>query len=264
MKRDSSWTGLLERGGANYPNGGNGTGTMYFQYGRKDPIFGNTSTGFEDFSTYPYNDIIKDSSDPVASLLFAVNNPLTYITGSWGAWTIGNKYNPSTVDKGIVWMDPYTSNKNTDSPKTKSIFDPCPAGYVVPKSGIWNDFRSQDDTRPTTNINVSGSMLRGFPAFTSSNRGCYYWPYSEKDGVAVDAPSEPVYYPATGIKQPSGSVSGNTTTVYSMTSTIEKTTSMRSMSMTATDILTLKQMNRDDITINLAAPVRCVTERDVQ
>lgn len=246
--------------GANYPEKGNGTGTMYFQYGRKDPIFGNASTGFEKFSTYPYNDIIKDSSDPVASLLFAVNNPLTYITGSWGAWTIGNKYNPSTVDKGIVWMDPYTSSKNTDSPKTKSIFDPCPAGYVVPESGTWNDFRRQDASRPTTNINVSGSMFRNFPAFTSSNRGCYYWPYSEKDGAAVDAPSEPVYYPATGIKQPSGSVSGHTSTIYSMTSTIENSTHMRSMTITATTL----NLNRDDITINLAAPVRCVTERDVQ
>ena len=65
-------------GGANYPNGGNGTGTMYFQYGRKDPIFGNTSTGFEKFSTYPYNDIIKDSPDPVASLLFAVLSNIYY------------------------------------------------------------------------------------------------------------------------------------------------------------------------------------------
>lgn len=235
--------------GLGRPSGGNGTGSMYFQYGRKDPIFGSASYGYKGvFNKFSYKSIVDNDKDPKASLFYSINYPLIFITGGldkdgavsengWGAWTIGNKYCPEVVDTDILWMDP--------NPVEKSIFDPCPPGYCVPDAGVWSDFNSS-----TTNVNNPASP---FPAFGSINSGVYYWPLPH-DKI----PESPVYYPASGIIQGTGSNSG-TTTVYSVTSRRALKTTMSSMSITSS----LLSLSRGDIAMNLACPVRCVTVRDV-
>lgn len=197
---------------------GKGTGSMYYQFGRKDPFFGLDSYTFGKKWVLQSYEGIRDGApgDPEASVKYAIHNPLTFITTSERvAWTVGTKYNPSTFDGNIKWQDPYTSLQYVSSAggsaqlREKSIFDPCPAGYKVPDSDIWGDFRRQTDARPTTNVSVGSEMKRGFPLFSSVNKGMYYWPYSETGGVMDKAPEYAVYYPALGVIQQNGTSTYN-------------------------------------------------------
>ena len=186
-----------------------GNGTLYYQYGRKDPFFGNASTiylyGSKGFANEAYEGLNKD-----LTMSFVVQNPMTFITTKERvAWNMGSIYNPDSFDANILWQDPYTASTG------KSIFDPCPPGYCVPKSDTWSDFRPQyyvgrkdnqvtsvrKEQRPTTNIEPYEGMSRGFPSYSSTNKGCYYWPYSESDSTV---PTQPVYYPACGVLQNNG------------------------------------------------------------
>lgn len=232
------------------------SGVLYYQFGRKDPFFYSKSYGHDNFMIYPSADIIKDNTDPSATVMFAVNNPLTFISGDWGTWTKDNKYNPSTVDKSIVWMDPNTSPNYSSSPVSKSIFDPCPPGYCVAKNGTWNDFRMQSSANPTTNLNAGAEMIRKFEKF---NRGFAYWPYPTS-GSSIDVPEQTVFYPAVGVIQPAGnSWYGINTNVYVKSSTIASNTGQYILHANDDSL----NPARTDVTHTHGAPVRCVTVRDV-
>lgn len=241
---------------------GFGNGSVYYQYGRKDPFWGGQSYGFQSFGKEPIANHIS-SEDPVQSIIYSIQNPLKYFTSSgWDAWTTGNKYNPKPIDATLRWMDPYTSTKVYKTLAIeKSIFDPCPPGYCLPNNKIWADFRDQVQREPTTNVNsVPNSMIRDFPEFNSSISGCYYWPYPSEGLSAVIRPEELVYYPAIGLKQPSSSMS-NLGTVYCISANIgSNTESAGSMSSTSKEIRNV----RSDIGMNMAQPARCITLYDAE
>lgn len=233
-------------------------GAMYYQYGRKDPFFHSGSEGYENYDTRSSADIEGANSDPAAPVMIAVNNPLTFISSdSWGAWTTGNKYNPASMDNTILWMDPYTSSKYTSSPREKSLFDPCPPGYCVPKSGTWSDFKLNTETSPTTNINGGASPDRGFKPF---DQGFMYWPYPE--GGATDVlPDHPVYYPAAGVRQPNSTPTwyGLGNNIYMSTASMSSAIQVYTLHATTASV----RAARTDMGKNHGITVRCVTSRDV-
>ncbi len=240
--------------GTSYPEDGNGNGTVYFQYGRKDPFFGRKSVGFGVFGSEDYSDM--ESSLTVE---YAIHNPLKYIsTSSRTAWTSGNEYNPDSFDGTIIWQDPKT-RKGGENEGGKSIFDPCPAGYCIPKSSTWSDFRAQTTAKPTTNINSSEAILRGFPGFGSTNIGLYYWPYPSAGDISV--PTQPVYYPATGVIQNNNILSHYApgTTVYMHSDKAVSTNNPYYFNATLTSLGSNTGLGRAH-----GGQIRCVTERDVQ
>lgn len=250
---------IMDRNLGAWSNGFPGSklnGVLYFQFGRKDPFIHSSSYGHDNFKIYPSSDIVRDNDDPAATVMFAVNNPLTFISGDWGTWTKDNKYNPSKVDRSIVWMDPNTSSNYSSSPVTKSIFDPCPPGYCVAKNGTWSDFRAQDISNPTTNLKAGAVMYRGFKPF---DKGFSYWPYP-LSGSSIDVPEQIVFYPAVGVIQPAGNVwYGVNSNIYLKSSTINSNTTQNILHAHNGGI----SPSRTDITHTHGAPVRCVTVRDV-
>lgn len=249
-------------GALNVSDYSSGTGSVYYQFGRKDPIFGSGSYGWSSFGTIRHDEIVSAfPDDPTATLKSSVYNPLAYmVTSEWGPWTSGNKYNPDENDDTMLWLDPYTSTKKYFSlASAKSVFDPCPPGYCVPKISVWSDFRSQTEDKPTTNIGPVGYMLRGFEYYddASNGKGCRYWPYP-LTGSADDVPPSPVFYPSSGIIQNIYGSVGNTAIVYVMSA---NTSGKKNCYMFSTNSAE-PNFHRGDIGQNLAAPVRCITSRD--
>lgn len=111
---------------------------LFYQWGRKDPFLGSSSTiGIikEEDRIFPRalscpNDIWEDteSDEYHGTVSFAVENPTCFI-----------RYNDDNYD----WY--YTGDESTDKTRwaewTKTVFDPCPPGYVVPPGGnygVWS------------------------------------------------------------------------------------------------------------------------------
>lgn len=248
-----------------------GNGALYYQFGRKDPFFGQNSTGFID-NRVSYDNIPNTENDPAYTVKYSIYNPLTYIGRSQRmAWTENNKYNPEDYDPTMLWQDPYTSTLNNPAAiKEKSIFDPCPPGYCIPKRGTWSDFRSQEyksggniyrDSRPSTNITLTSSseMKRGFPGFyETKDWGTYYWPYEDSN---ENLPKEIVYYPCTGFKE-GRDVSSVEFYLYSMSANDWSQHSASCLTTSFSERTHEFSLNTQySVGKNLGMPVRCITSR---
>ena len=112
---------------------------LLYQWGRKDPFLGSSSIHYDTMAeaestiTWPY---AVESNSSTGTISYATANPTTFI-----------RYNSSNYD----WY--YTGDSSTDntrwttSESTKSIYDPCPAGWRVPdggSSGVWSKALGSD------------------------------------------------------------------------------------------------------------------------
>ena len=195
-------------------------GLLYYQFGRKDPIFFNSGIyKYPEGSTvHRYAAISKEVASVQNSVLYVVKNPLHFITTkemevntAHYPWNSDTKYNPTPYDKNIVWQDPATTFGGQREGQ-KSIFDPCPPGYRLPDSNIWSDFSPHVDSKGrkgTTNAFYEGYKIdeskyeRGYEPYHTI-RGLQYWPFF---GENILIPEDVVYYPASGYKNPvSGSI----------------------------------------------------------
>ena len=104
---------------------------LLYQWGRKDPFLGSSSISddVEAKSTITWPSAVSSNSSS-GTIAYATAHPTTFIT-----------YNSNNYD----WY--YTGSSSTDntrwttSDKTKSIYDPCPAGWRVPdggSNGVWS------------------------------------------------------------------------------------------------------------------------------
>jgi hypothetical protein len=132
---------------------------LLYQWGRKDPFLGSSSissdTEAESTITWP-SSIFSDSS--TGTIAYATAHPTTYIVEN------NNNYD---------WYYSGTSSTNnsrwTNSGKTKSIYDPCPAGWRVPDSGrgsVWvlpfGELVSYDYSYDSTNMGMNFAGKLGF------------------------------------------------------------------------------------------------------
>ena len=242
---DTEYRGYASSNGDN-----NGHGAMYYQFGRKDPMFGIQPL----FGQFGKTEVTEATLS--ASVRYSVMYPLNIMyPGQRSAWTLGNQYNPSTYDSSILWNDPETGT-NGSNKGGKSIFDPCPPGYCVPLKTTWSDFSKNDSKKPTTNARVEGAMLRGFYAYDETKgRGSYYWPYVEPYLDRI--PENPVFYPSSGYKDTGQSVSSVGDYLYSVSSNPSGTNTMHAFVHRRTDQSLDNQSS--SFQRNLAFPVRCIS-----
>ena len=137
----------------------------YFQFGRKDPE--PVVAGI----TY---------SSAKADVLKAVHNPTVHYSGWWENTSLGSVENP--------WNDPKLINRTghggDNCEQDKSIYDPCPPGWRVPRNGTWSGL-----TTATTE-------------YFSSPAGRYYYPEG-------DPGKGRIWYPAGGYRIHHGATWGN-------------------------------------------------------
>lgn len=155
-------------------------GQIHYQFGRKDPFPTATSLNSTIWGT---NISTRPSpADDQVLISAAVTNPVQYynrnITG--GNWAS----EASRVD--YIWNDPVGTVSGS-----KSIYDPCPAGWRVPVNGTWNSFNSTTTLSPLRDLGWGSG--RGIGSGSSQVNGLRYWP-----GTAASPAGGRVWYPASG------------------------------------------------------------------
>lgn len=138
---------------------------LLYQWGRKDPFLGSSSISASTVaaSTLSWPSAVSSSSS-TGTIAYSIANPTKFINGIEGS--------SSTYGD---WL--YSSRNNELWSTYKSIYDPCPAGWRVPDSGIWSK-AGFDDT-----------------AYDSINRGMMFaYPISTPDA----------WFPAAGVRDSLG------------------------------------------------------------
>lgn len=122
---------------------------LLYQWGRKDPFLGSSSisSSTRTKSTITWPSAVASSS-ATGTVDYAILNPTTFVTVSSSS---ENDWHYASRDN-TLW---------TTSDKTKSIYDPCPAGWRVPdggSNGIWSKAGFIDTTYDGTNEGISFSI----------------------------------------------------------------------------------------------------------
>lgn len=131
--------------------GDDGALGLLYQWGRKDPFLGSSSisncTLAKSTITWP-SAVSSDASN--GTIEYAVSHPATFISAN---------------DNNYDWY--YTGDSSTDNTRwtisktSKSIYDPCPAGWRVPDggdNGIWATADFDDTAYDFTNFGISFSI----------------------------------------------------------------------------------------------------------
>lgn len=156
-------TTVLDRnlGATSSVKGSVGALGLYYQWGRKDPFIGSssTTTGTKAKISTVWPDDVA-SSDETGNLAWANKHPMTYITkhsSTYHWFSIGadNKYNWITADS------------------KKTAYDPCPFGYMVPSTTSWpnltNNFGYEDTINHGVYIGEYWFPYAGFLANANSS-----------------------------------------------------------------------------------------------
>lgn len=191
---------------------------LLYQWGRKDPFLGSSSISSSTIakSTIKWPDVVLSTLSE-GTIAYATANPTTFIRYNY----IGNKdwyYTGSDITDNTRW---------TTSTTTKSIYDPCPAGWRVPdggSNGVWakalassGDFYYTYDGK-NEGINLSNMFgsdqtitiwypTSGYRDYADGSlkgvgSGGYYWSASPNDIPAYDLYLSD-YNPPTGLVRPS-------------------------------------------------------------
>ena len=139
---------------------------LLYQWGRKDPFMGSCAKEGTTLATSTGSWTTIESSQTVD---YAEENPMTYIGSASGEWCTGTVANESDYTKR--WME-----------SKKTMYDPCPVGYRVPKGG--------NDGFWATALGTSSSTSTG-TKWDSTNSG-RHWTLA--DGMTA------AWYPAVGCR----------------------------------------------------------------
>ena len=164
---------------------------LLYQWGRKDPFLGSSSISDNTIakSTITWPSAVSSNSTN-GTIAYAIANPTTFIGGNYSNhdWY----YSEDSSTDNTRW---------TESESSKSIYDPCPAGWRVPdggENGVWDKAGFDDTTYDNTNNGISFSISSPsktwYPASgylaggDGSLRGVagrgYYWSASPKNSFA--------------------------------------------------------------------------------
>jgi hypothetical protein len=131
---------------------------LHYQWGRKDPFPGaNTATGGERTIYTSISDgtsatYVISKETAAKAYDWSIQNPTTFVANN-ASWF--NTPTPTTTDNR--WGHIEGSDK--------SIYDPCPAGYRVPRNGAWSDFTTTSFTWDATNKGRTATAKGGwYPA----------------------------------------------------------------------------------------------------
>lgn len=124
---------------------------LLYQWGRKDPFLGSSSINNSTLAKSTINwPPPVPSNNSTGTIEYAIVNPTTFITAN------GN-------NSDWYYTETYSTDNTrwTESNKTKSIYDPCPAGWRVPDGGddgIWTKGGFGDTTYDDVNHGISFSI----------------------------------------------------------------------------------------------------------
>jgi uncharacterized protein (TIGR02145 family) len=165
-----------------------GTLGLYYQWGRKDPEIGPSS--------YLANTTTLQTTYTGAG--GAYTWPAAYIYDPGSGNNLSNSISvPSThIYAGSTTADWYTntvaSQNNNLWSSTKTVYDPCPAGWKVPSGDSWSTLNTTNFTWSYTNM---GNTYTGSPSFFYPASGYIF----HTDGSLKNVGAISMYWSATAI-----------------------------------------------------------------
>ncbi len=200
-------------------------GGMVYQFGRKDPfvgeicpywtydIYGNpTKVTKTDPLPYVNKNTPEIMANNGANVPFSVNHP-TLIIGDGGgpSWHFNDQFNPAENTESIEWNDPQNTeckeNEELGANADKSIFDPCPNGWRLPRDSknplddCYEGFN--DDNKETSTTNPDVNFVRGV-ALYSKDDGYIYFPEGGYLTVREYPNPQTVFFPFAGVRGTGG------------------------------------------------------------
>lgn len=152
---------------------------LFYQWGRKDPFTGSasSSSGVEK-ALYGVKNYI--SIEPTSELSGTIANTIKYPNICYysnGDWLYSER-------NDYLWGNPYGYNFNATVPYSsdgisadkvilpkKSIYDPCPEGYMVAPVDTWTRFTSTGiNSTVSSELNVDGSFNKGWRFYYSADK----------------------------------------------------------------------------------------------
>ena len=150
----------------------------YYQWGRKD--------AFKGTGSYTDENVYDIDNAPVSGISNSKDNNVT-IGGNIQQPTVHN-YNNSTVGPCNsqfynMWDAQQTSNDIATAATVKTVYDPCPPGFCVPTSGLYNYINewSTDYTYSGVFFPASGYRIGSSGGLSSVGSYGYYWSATPKD-----------------------------------------------------------------------------------
>ncbi len=158
---------------------GAGAGSLYYQYGRKDPFPGSAAKNADgtNFANAGQYSIMNSGANNIGTLEEAVEEPTKFVVG---ALVNGENWVTQISFLQYVWHDKKASTVNL----RKSIFDPSPLGWMIPMVDVYEQ------------IDQAG--------WVESTKGNTEWVVSGNIGMRYyeTAKSFETYYPAAGMINP--------------------------------------------------------------
>ena len=145
-----------------------GPGTLYYQWGRKDPFMYASSMNqaptkgvviynrYNDALEFPFRTLaqLQAIGSETDLVRYAVYHPDTYLLiAEWTNSDIDDYAGIKYIVSGN-WRDPKLGSSKTPDLRAKSIFDPCPPGWKVPAQGSMT-FPTGTVTSTVNNISIS-------------------------------------------------------------------------------------------------------------
>lgn len=156
------------------------TGGFIYQYGRKDPI-------------PQYYSKIYDIAGNLKSFSGETDNPVSVVRGPVNIYkSVNEPYNFYSVSSGDWASDNahgnlgYSWNGASDE---KSIFDPCPEGWMIPKNEVWQNFVSGTEVNKNSSSIMRNTIEAGVEFYIDGK----FEDSHESYNIA--------YYPAAGIRK---------------------------------------------------------------
>jgi hypothetical protein len=186
-----------------YPNSLKGYNT-YYQWGRKDPM----PTDRNRFYNNTYNYSISNGNVPIEE---GIKNPyLFYKSKSRSQGLDDNENDWCLIDYYNLWNTNNEGCEPTTTNIVKTVYDPCPVGYVMPIPDCWNGFTDTGDER------FSYDQINSPATAQNDIVNCWFF-YCYKMLVAfpktVDTSGGMIYIQGTGFRKYDSNGTGGTNNV---------------------------------------------------
>jgi hypothetical protein len=141
---------IKQQGGMNFEGKSQGE-ALFYQWGRKEPL-PSLSRYYESPNGYTFSAISGNSRSAfIQNPSKLINNQTFNTTNVQKAWCVNGTTNPTSATLRV----------------TKTIYDPCPAGFHVAETGVLKDIGSNQ---------VCGSFNKGWEYYTDDRKSTMYLP----------------------------------------------------------------------------------------
>lgn len=140
---------------------------LYYQWGRKDPFRGSDITRGN-------STVISDEGQ--APLYLSIQNPSTPLLYYWYYSSRSyDCYDWNSDHYNVLWNARY-STQQVNTPVEKSVYDPCPYGFRVPRGKkTYEDMYSSLPNMGYYSLGRGGDSWYGYYVTVSNNSDKYYW-----------------------------------------------------------------------------------------